>query len=223
MRVKLHHAERQAVRIGIVDAVGSRALAMQLGCPGLKRKTVLERCTEVPELAGSHRQRNDVVRSRSLVCSNRVGFRRRGRSRWTLILPDSRKIRMSVSGPRRRPGEIRLTGGGLRNSRGRIIRPLREQRRRRQREDRETEMMCPFQVPSQNTPRRRPCQSRAADIRYSPGSCALQHPAETTGIVWPHLGVRKQRQFRAPARSACAGGSRSSRSFPSHAAPMNRR
>jgi hypothetical protein len=42
------------VRIGIINAVGSRALAMQLGRPRLEWKTIFERSSQVPELAGSH-------------------------------------------------------------------------------------------------------------------------------------------------------------------------
>lgn len=99
---------------------------MQFGRPGLERQAVFEGRAQVPELAGSYGQRNNIVRSRSLW----VGFGRRGRARRPLILPDPREIRVAVRGPRRGSRQVRLAVGGLGDSWGRIIRPLREQRRR---------------------------------------------------------------------------------------------
>src|SRR5215471_10623471 len=58
--MELHHSERKAVRVGIVSAVGGDALLVQLRGPGLERETVLESGAEIPERAGSDRERNDL-------------------------------------------------------------------------------------------------------------------------------------------------------------------
>ncbi len=114
--MELRDPHRQAVRVGIVPAVGGHPLLAQLRAPRRKRQSLFESRFDVPERR-LHR---------------RAGRRRR----WSAaeaenagVIPDPGEIGHAIGGAWRRRGEIRLAVGSAGHVLRRIRRPLRNERR----------------------------------------------------------------------------------------------
>ena len=103
---------------------------MQLRRPWLEREALLERGSEIPELAGSYRGRNDIAgrcpcaRRCLRCCQGRCLWRGRRCSRRPAIHPDAGEIRLTIRGLWRRPIQVLFSIGLAGHSRRRVVRPL---------------------------------------------------------------------------------------------------
>ena len=119
--MELHDAHGKAMRIGIILTAVGLPFFHELGGPWTNRQTTLH-------------SRSNITKQVHAVVGGRSDTRRGRRpassgcilecSRWPRILPDPRKIRLSVRCSRSRCSEVRLSGRRLRNSRRWIVRPL---------------------------------------------------------------------------------------------------
>src|SRR6202453_4814279 len=130
MIVKLHDPHRQAVRVRVLLAIVGDALPVQFRGPGLKRQTIRERRTNIPERAPLGDSKEIVVR---LEAGKKVAVRRRGfrarRGGWRRRpseLPHAAKIRLAVRSLGSWSAQVRLSIGSSGNAGRRVSRPLSE-------------------------------------------------------------------------------------------------